>query len=85
MEGVPAPVVHQFTGAERARDFYGVTDERILSAIRYHTSGKPDMTKLEKITFSADMLEPNRNFDGVEKLRAIMDEDFEKGFIACVN
>lgn len=85
MEGVPAPVVHQFTGAERARDFYGVTDERILSAIRYHTSGKPDMTKLEKITFSADMLEPNRNFDGVEKLRAIMDEDFEKGFVACVN
>ena len=85
MEGVPAPVVHQFVGADRARERYGVEDINILNAIRYHTSGKPSMTQLEKLVFSADMLEPNRNFEGVEELRAIMDNDFEEGFRACVN
>jgi len=84
MDGVPAPVVHQFVGAERARNYYGIENEDILSAIRYHTSGKPDMTALEKLAFSADMLEPNRNFEGVESLREIAEKDFEKGFRACV-
>lgn len=85
IEGVPAPVVHQFVGADRARDFYGISDERILSAIRYHTSGKPDMTPLEKIAFCADMLEPRRCFAGVDDLRKIIEKDFEQGFVACVN
>ncbi len=85
MEGVPAPVVHQFTGADRAREVYGITNTRILEAIRYHTSGKKGMNSLEKLTFVADMLEPMREFDGVEELRAIMDESLDEGFVACIN
>lgn len=85
MDGVPRPVVHQFVGAEKAKEVYGITDEKILNAIKYHTTGKANMNQLEKLTFSADMLEPNRNFEGVDKLREIMNTDFEKGFVACVN
>ena len=39
---------------------YGVEDPDILSAIRWHTTGHPDMTPLEKIIFVADYIEPNR-------------------------
>ena len=40
---------------------YIVTDEEVLSAITYHTTGKPDMTMLEKIVYIADYIEPTRN------------------------
>ena len=46
-------------------------DEDILNAIRYHTTGRAEMSKLEKIIYIADMIEPNRKFDGVEALREI--------------
>lgn len=85
MEGISAPVVHQFRGAEIARAKYGITDDNVLDAIRYHTSGKPNMTNLGKLVYCADMLEPRRNFAGVEDLREIISKDFEAGFIACVN
>lgn len=65
---VPPPVLHQFTGAYLAEKL-GVQDEEVLSAIRYHTSGREDMSKLEKLIFLADMLEEGRTFDGVEALR----------------
>lgn len=84
MEGVPLPVVHQYTGAEIAQNEYGITDGEILGAIRCHTSGKPAMTDLEKLLYVADMTEPNRSFPGVEKLRKTLDRDFEKGFVDCV-
>ena len=40
---------------------YGVQDEEILSAILYHTTGKPDMSLLDKIVYIADYIEPRRN------------------------
>ena len=84
IEGVPSPVVHQFTGADLARDKYGVEDETILDAIRYHTTGKTNMSTLGKLIFCADILEPGRSYEGVEDLRRIIFADFEKGFVACV-
>lgn len=84
IEGVPAPVSHQFTGADRAKSLYGVEDENVLDAIRYHTSGKPEMTTLGKLIFCADMLEPCRSFVGAEELRNKLERGFEEGFRACV-
>lgn len=84
MEGVPDCIVHQFVGREIARTEYGIEDEEILSAIECHTTGKPNMTTLEKLIFCADMLEEGRTFAGVETLREIIKDNFEKGFFACV-
>ena len=67
---VPSPVVHQFTGAYLAEKL-GIQDEEVLSAIRYHTSGRENMSSLEKLIFLADMLEEGRVFDGVEELRGL--------------
>ena len=52
--------LHAKAGAFLAKTKYGVADPEILNAIRYHTTGKADMTLLEKITYLADYIEPWR-------------------------
>lgn len=68
---VPSPVLHQYTGAFLTENVFGVHDMEILNAIRFHTSGRADMSELEKLIFLADMLEEDRSFDGVKSLRAL--------------
>ncbi len=83
--GVPSPVVHSFLGAFIAQTVLGVSDEEVLDAIRYHTSGKAEMTTLAKLIFVADMVEEGRHYDGVDKLRELYEkEDFEKCFVECL-
>ena len=69
---------HASQGAELARKKYGVTDSYILDAITYHTTGRPNMTLLDKIIFIADYIEPNRqeapNLDVLRRL-AFVDLD----------
>lgn len=70
-------LLHAITGAALAADEFGVSEE-ISRAIRWHTTGKPDMSTLEKIIYLADYIEPTRDFDGVEKLRELAYEDLDK-------
>ena len=74
---VPAPVMHQYTGAYLARHSFGIEDEEVLDAIRYHTSGKPDMTALGMLIYLADLLEEGRGFAGIGDLRALFQTDLE--------
>lgn len=53
-------LLHAKLGAVLAKEKYDVTDNFVLNAIRYHTTGKPGMTELEKIIYIADYIEPNR-------------------------
>jgi len=53
-------LIHAKAGMCLAKHKYDIKDPEILSAIRWHTTGKPDMTDLEKIIFIADFIEPNR-------------------------
>ncbi len=76
-EGVPAPVLHQYTGAYLAEHLFGVEDGEILRAIMYHTSGREGMSTLEKLLYLADLLEEGRTFRGVEELRALFWEDLD--------
>jgi predicted HD superfamily hydrolase involved in NAD metabolism len=54
-------LLHAKLSAVYAKEKYGVKDEDILSAITWHTTGKPKMSKLDKIIYIADYIEPNRN------------------------
>lgn len=54
-------LLHAKLGAYLARQEYGIDDEEILDAIRWHTTGRPKMTPLDKIIYIADYIEPNRN------------------------
>lgn len=53
-------LIHSKAGAQIAKDRYDIDDEDIINAIRFHTTGKPGMTRLEQIIFVADYIEPNR-------------------------
>ena len=70
-------LLHAKTGAALAKDLFNISSE-VYDAIRWHTTGKPDMTLLEKIIYMADYIEPNRDFEGVDKLRKLAYEDLDK-------
>lgn len=75
---------HAFVGAEEAETDFNITDTEILNAIRFHTTGKANMSDLEKLIFLADLVEETRDFDGVSELREISLADFNKGFAEAV-
>jgi predicted HD superfamily hydrolase involved in NAD metabolism len=81
---MPSSVVHAFLGEHVAKTVLGVMDEDVLTAIRYHTTGRANMTELEKLVYVADLLERNRTYPGVDKLRKLTEENFEKGFCECM-
>ncbi len=68
-------VIHQYDGAEVAKSEYGVADEEILDAIRYHTTAKPDFSPLGKLIYLADKLERGRDYKSVEYLRLVLERD----------
>ena len=81
---VPKPVIHAFLGAHVAEKVLKITDTDIINAIKYHTSGRPNMSDLEKLIFVADMVEEGRNYQGVDYLREIYNKDFNASFIECL-
>ncbi len=69
--------LHALTGSLVADRIFG-ENRQVVDAICSHTTGKPDMTTLEKILYVADYMEPNRDFPGVEKLRHFAYTDLDK-------
>ena len=68
--------LHALTGSLVADRIFG-ENEAVVSAICHHTTGKGDMTTLEKIIYVADYMEPCRNFPGVEELRRLAFSDLD--------
>ncbi len=74
-------VLHAFAGAAEAKKKYPFLPEDVINAICYHTTGRPDMSRLEKIIYSADFAEPGRTpFDGLEDVRRALLTDLDSGF-----
>ena len=71
-----AGILHDCAKAE-----YGVNDKDVLDAIMCHTVAKENMSLLDKIIYIADMIEPMRDFDGVEELRKAAYENIDRAFI----
>ncbi len=55
-----SPLLHAKAGGALAKQEYGITDEDILNAIYYHTTGRPQMSPLEQVIYIADYIEPGR-------------------------
>lgn len=68
--------LHALTGSLVAERIFG-ENKAVVSAIRHHTTGKADMNVLEAIIYVADYMEPNRDFPGVEELRALAFSDLQ--------
>ncbi|MGN0383138.1 MAG: nicotinate-nucleotide adenylyltransferase [Eubacterium sp.] len=72
-------LLHAKVGAVFAKEKFGITDTEILNAIKYHTTGKPNMTLLEKIIFTADYIEPGRyKQKNLQYIREISMENIDK-------
>ena len=72
-------LLHSKTGAIAAEKTYGVTDSDILNAIRHHTTGRGDMSLLEKIIFTADYIEPTRRgLKGMDEVRSLAFTDLDQ-------
>lgn len=70
--------LHAIAGEIFLRKELKVTDEEILSAVRWHTTGKEDMTLLEKIIYVADLTSEDREYPDILEVRAMAEESLEK-------
>lgn len=75
---------HAPVGAYLAKSEAGITDQEVLDAIRFHTSGRRGMTKLEKVIYLADYIEPGRHFPGVEEVRDLAKVNLDDALIKSV-
>lgn len=78
-------IQHAPIGAAVCKNLYGISDNEIISAVRYHTTARENMTLIEKILFISDKIEPNRKYDTVEELRKIADYDIDKAIVKFLN
>lgn len=72
-----APLYHAVTGCIYAHDQLGITDPDILNAVRYHTTARGGMSKLEKIIYIADATSEDRKYKGVDKFRELSFVDLD--------
>ena len=80
---VGAFAYHQFLGEKIAKEDFGVVDEEILGAIKYHTTGKGSMNWLEKLIYAVDKIDPTRKYNSSSLIKA-MEENFEEGFVTVL-
>lgn len=74
-------LMHSHLGFELAKNEYGIMDEDILNSIKYHTTGRENMSILEKIIFIADKIEPQRNYEGIHEIRKLAYDNINKSII----
>lgn len=80
---IPA-LIHAKLGAYLAEEKYNIHDKRILDAILYHTTGKPNMNLLEKIIYLADYIEPGRKMiPGLPEVRKLSFTDIDRAVCRC--
>ncbi len=72
---------HGIAGARFLQTEFGVTDEDILNAVRFHTVGREGMSLLEEIVYMADLISDERDFKGVGKMRKLAHENLQNAML----
>lgn len=85
MSKLTPKILHGVLGACEAQSKFGIYDPEILDAVKYHTTGKGNMSMLAKIIYIADYIEPNRDFDGVRELRSLAYRDIDEAIIKGID
>lgn len=76
---IPKVLYHQYTSVEIATNEFNIKDEEILNAIQYHGTGKPNMSKIGKIVYASDKIDPSRGYDSVDMINECL-KDIDSGF-----
>ena len=77
-------LIHAKIGADICKRKYNF-DEQMVNAVKYHTTGNPDMDMMAKIVFMADKIEENRDYDDVEERRQLTLKDIDMAIIETIN
>ncbi len=80
-ELVSPPLYHAIAGAAYIKGELGINDPTLLNAVRYHTTGRAGMTKLEQIIFVADFISADRSYPDVETVRLLADQGLEQAIL----
>lgn len=75
---------HSIAGAWYAEHAFGITDEDILNAVRYHTVGRAGMSRLEEIIYIADLISAERNYKDVAKMRKYAYQSLDKAMLEAL-
>ena len=76
---VPNALYHQFLGADIVKNEFHITNPEILDAIMCHATGSSNMSKLAKILYAADKIEPTRGYDSTSLINKCY-ENIDEGF-----
>ena len=76
-------VYHQISGASYVKSVLGIDDEKILSAIRYHTTGHAEMTDFEMVIYLADLTSAERSYPDVESVRELADNSLTDAMLCA--
>ncbi len=77
-------LAHGKIAAAKLPELFGENDPDIINAVSYHTTGRAGMSKLEKIVYLADAIEPSRRYPNVEKIRKMAEKDLDKAVLMCM-
>ena len=77
---LPKFAYHQFIGEYIARNDFGIKDEEILDAIKFHCTGNSNMSKIGMVVYASDKIEPTREFDSTWLINSCL-ENWYQGFI----
>lgn len=72
------PLWHAIAGAWYAEHLLGIEDVKFLNAIRYHTAGRAEMSRLEEIVYVADLISADRTYKDVNKIRKLAYTNLDK-------
>ena len=76
-------LIHAKLGAKICKDKFGFTED-MCRAIEVHTTGKSNMTTLDKILYLSDCCEPSRSFEGVDEIYTIGKTDLDEGYLIAL-
>lgn len=74
-------VWHQITAPEYIKKIFGIEDEEILAAVRWHTTGRAGMSGIEKVVYTADFISEDRDYPDVDVVRKLAEESLEKAML----
>jgi predicted HD superfamily hydrolase involved in NAD metabolism len=76
-------LLHALTAEYLMVNQFNIFDKEVISAVKFHTTGREDMTLLEKIVFLADVIEPSRNFHGIDYIRQLATSSIDEALLAA--
>ena len=81
VQKISSKLWHGISGSVYIRDNLGITDEDILNAVKYHTTGRAEMSVFEKVIFVADFTSEERDYSGIRTIRKKANKSLEEAML----